>query len=367
MNFSTSECVHCGLCLEACPTYRVTGAEDQSPRGRIHLIRAVEETRLTRDQTASALDACLLCRACETACPSDVPFHTLLAEHREGHSRPLRRLLRWGLTAATPLRFLGGMLRLARRWRILAVVERWGPARLRNLARSVPQEPQGFRPHPGTGFAAEAPRRGRVGLHLGCVQSQFLGATQEALVRLLTGQGFEVWIPAQPSCCGALHAHDGEAVRGKTMAEDLGRAFPQDLAAVLSTSAGCLAHLQETGQTGFQEPAHFLQEVGLRGRPRALPLPAVWDPPCHLPFTAGGQTPILQLLQSIPELKLLPSSEADLCCGAGGLSFLGNPLSADAVLARKVAQIRASGAQECITANPGCQIDPIDGKCKMPH
>ena len=136
MNFSTSECVHCGLCLEACPTYRVTGAEDQSPRGRIHLIRAVEETRLTRDQTASALDACLLCRACETACPSDVPFHTLLAEHREGHSRPLRRLLRWGLTAATPLRFLGGMLRLARRWRILAVVERWGPARLRNLARS---------------------------------------------------------------------------------------------------------------------------------------------------------------------------------------------------------------------------------------
>jgi glycolate oxidase iron-sulfur subunit len=369
------DCMHCGLCLQECPTYRATGIETESPRGRLFLMRAVTEGRVEAAAAAGALDRCLQCRACEPVCPSKVGYAEALEHFREGSTPTLlRAALRSLLPVRSRMRILGLLLRLARRSGLLGLLERrGGPQRLDGrsglrdrldaMAAAVPARPERFVPRAGSRFAARGEARGRVALHLGCAQAELLGGVLRDTVRLLTAQGFEVVVPAQPACCGALHAHAGDAAHGGELAEATAAAFARGQAesgpvdAVLVPAAGCLAHLLErVPQAAFREPVLFLAEAGWRGAMAPVPGRVAYDPPCHLQNVVGGGEAIPALLARVPGLELREHPGARHCCGAGGVAFAREPVAAFPVTAGKVGELRACGAQTVATGNPGCMM-----------
>ncbi len=349
------DCVHCGLCLPVCPTYRVTGRETDSPRGRIHLLRSATEGRIAPEAVAEPLDRCLLCRACETACPSSVPYHRLLERHRAGRAAfPARFLFRRILPSRRSLHLLFAAARLARPF--LRLAERFGPPPLRALAGVVPSRPARFVPA-GRTYSPAGERRGRVGLHLGCIQGELFGNVLRATLSLLRSQGFEVLVPEQPSCCGALAAHGGEAAFGRRQAARTLEAFPADLDAILVPSAGCSAFLAaQDPRANVLDPLIFLARAGPRPFAGRAPLRVAWDPPCHLLHVQGQGPEIETLLASAPGIELVPLEEADLCCGAGGITFLREPEISQAVLDRKLDRVEQAGVEVVASANPGCLL-----------
>ncbi|HBF23444.1 MAG TPA: hypothetical protein DDW23_06480, partial [Planctomycetes bacterium] len=251
------DCVHCGLCLDSCPTYKVSGSEADSPRGRLALLRAVQEGRLKDEEAADPLERCLLCRACEPACPSQVPYHEAWShwQNQRGPAAASRLLA----TLATPwrLRLLGVAARLAKSLGILRITERWAPRGLARRAGSIPSHPSRWRPEK-TIKPAHKQLRGRIGLHIGCVNGEFFGATLRNLTSLLNAQGFEIVIPHQPTCCGALHGHSGAGTEGRSLANETLKSFSDDLDAILSPSAGCVGWLNEIQSGKIREPMAFL-------------------------------------------------------------------------------------------------------------
>lgn len=357
--FSLDNCVHCGLCLDACTTYRVHGQEQESPRGRIALMRARDEGRLSDAQIGGPLSRCVGCNACESACPSQVPYHKLLQRHRErvGPAPSTRRLLR-GIGGRTSLRLLGFGGRLARRSGLLRLAAALPSARLRAMAAAVPGRPRRHRPAAGTRLAAREPQRGSVALHLGCVQPEFLGGVVEDAMALLRQQGFEVVVPEQPPCCGALHAHDGATWEGTERAHatrDALAAAGCDSAVV--PSAGCAAHLRSVDpQAAIDEILLFLHRHGLRGEARPLALRAAYDPPCHLQHVLGARDEVQQLLATVPDLQLVAHDAPEVCCGAGGVSFLRAAEQGAATAAAKATALLAAEAQLVLSGNPGCML-----------
>ena len=371
------DCVHCGLCLEECPTYRVTRLETESPRGRLALMRSVAEGRLEAVAAAGPLGRCLQCRACEPVCPSQVGYAHLLETHQEGKS-PF--LLRWVLRKVLPSRFLVGalglLLRLSRRLGLLRLLERARPPaaddaerpagrmqRLRALAGAVPASPRRFVPGAGSVFPPVGEARGRVVLHLGCAAAELLGDVLRDTVSLFTAQGFEVVVPRQPACCGALHAHAGDAEFGASLARATAAAFESSHAglgpidAVIVPAAGCLAHLLERNPAApFDEPLLFLHRAGLTLQPGPYPARVAYDPPCHLRNVLGAKDEIPALLRRIPRLELVPHQESELCCGAGGISFAREPVAGFAVTERKVRLVREQRPSHLASGNPGCLL-----------
>lgn len=352
------DCVHCGLCLQACPTYRASGSETDSPRGRIYLLRAAAEGRIGAAEIEDAIARCVLCRACEPVCPSQVPYHRLVERHREGK---VPALLRFGLRRILPspraLRAAGWALRALRRTGVLGLAERLGTPRMRALAGAVPSAPRRFSASPGQVFPARGGARGRVALHTGCVASEFFGQVLQDAVDVFTAQGFEVLVAAQPSCCGALHAHSGDAAFGRQLAAGTLQAIPGDVDAVLVPAAGCAAHLHEYDpRRGVADPLLFLHKVGLRGPLQPVKLRVAYDPPCHLLNVLAAKDEVGSLLRQIPELELVPHDEAELCCGAGGISFARVPEMSDAVLARKIERLCAAAPDVVASGNPGCLL-----------
>ncbi len=348
------DCTHCGLCLDACPTYKISGAEADSPRGRLALLRAVEEGRIESREAAPALERCLLCRACEPACPSQVPYHDAWSRWQNQQGVTTGRSLLSTIASPWKLRVFGILLRLARATGMLGFLEKWGPSGLSRKAGSVPKRAARWRPSSAR-FPAEGEPRGRVGLHPGCVNAEFFGPTLRNLTRLLTRQGFEVVVPAQPTCCGALHGHAGAGETGNGLAHSTLEAFDPELDAILSPSAGCTGWLKELGGVRVKDPVVFLHEVELRGEPTPLFEKVLYDPPCHLKNVLGGEAAAPELFAGIPGIEIVHHDEADLCCGAGGIAFLRGEASADAVLERKIeAMTRAGDADSVVSGNPGC-------------
>jgi glycolate oxidase iron-sulfur subunit len=234
------------------------------------------------------------------------------------------------------------------------VAARVAPRRLRALATAVPLRPRAWRPRPGTKFAALAPVRGAVTLHPGCVQPEFYGEVLRDLVAVLTHQGFEVAVPEQPPCCGALAAHAGDPASGARLAAATRDALAGADASIVP-AAGCSAHLRAADpRGGAVEPLVFLARHGLRGKLRAVERRIVHAPPCHLLNVLQESATVEGLLASIPGLRLLPLQEAQICCGAGGASFHEQPELAAAMGARKAAAIASSGAEWVVSGNPGC-------------
>jgi glycolate dehydrogenase iron-sulfur subunit len=373
------KCVHCGICLPQCPTYRVLGEEMDSPRGRIYLMRAAAEGRIEPSETFRRhLDLCLGCRACETACPSGVRFGSLLeatrAQLRRHGPPPRRRLLDRFIYSVFPepgrigavlglLRLYqrSGLQRLLRATGLLALVPRL--AAMEGLLGEVPRSEPLAELIPARGR-----RRGRVGLLTGCVQRHLFPHVNRDTARMLALAGWDVVVPRAQGCCGALELHAGRTDAFRARARRLAATFGDDIDWVATNAAGCGSAMKEYG--------HWVQEArGLAGRTRdvtellvdaelplgELELTVAYHDPCHLAHGQRVRQEPRALLQRIPGLRLVELAESDLCCGSAGVYNLLEPAIARELLELKVARIVESGARVVATGNPGCIMQIAQG------
>lgn len=374
------DCVHCGICLPHCPTYRVLQQEMDSPRGRIYLMRAAGEGRIgLTENFVTHMDRCLGCRACESACPSGVPFGRLLEQVRGQIERRVPRPLSRRLLGRLILGLFPSRRRLAVALRLLGLYQRTGLQRLvqrAGLLRAWPRlaaleatlpalaaSPTG-RLEPRREPAAGA--RGTVGLLTGCVQSLLFPEVSRASADLLVHAGYTVVVPEAQGCCGALHLHWGARDEARRLARANVAAFA-GLDWVVTDAAGCGAALREYGMLLEDSP----EAVALGGRtrdvtellvealpgPRApLPLRVTYHEPCHLAHGQRVRQAPRVLLAAIPGIELVELPESDLCCGAAGVYSILEPAIADRVLDQKLDRIAATGAQVVVSGNPGCLL-----------
>lgn len=378
-------CVHCGICLPQCPTYRVLEEEMDSPRGRIYLMRAAAEGRATLTPgLARHLDLCLGCRACETACPSGVPFGRLLETTRAELTRAgvrapetdhgtLRALLEVFPRPAR-LAALAGALRVYQRSGLQTLVRGLGLLmpfkRLRTLEALLPALPPAGASLPEV-TPAGGRRRGRVGLLTGCVQRVFFPHVNRETARLLSAAGWEVVSPRGQGCCGALHLHAGRLDDFRAQARALTAAFPADLDFVVVNAAGCGSAMKEYGHwlegavgelaAKVRDVSELLVEATLPlGE---LPVTVTYHDACHLAHGQKIRAEPRALLRRIPGLRLVEMGESDLCCGSAGVYNILEPELAGELGRRKIERIRETGARVVVTGNPGC-ITQIAGEAR---
>jgi glycolate oxidase iron-sulfur subunit len=346
-------CVACGLCLPHCPTYRMTGEESASPRGRIAAMRAVTEGTAEPDRTfAGFMDACLVCRACEDVCPSHAPFGRMMEAARAQiePGRPARsRFVRWiGFHWALPhpsaVRAAAALAPLARPFmgaRLRALV----PSRAHPFAR-LP-----VRTAPPGGVTS----RGTVALLAGCAQDRWFHRVNLATIRVLAATGWTVEVPRGQACCGALAAHNGRTRIAERLAARAASAFAGATTVVVN-AAGCSAHL-----TGGDLPAadllRFLDREG-PGEARFGPLDTTvaYHDACHALRAQSISAEPRRVLGWVPGLRVAEIGGGDRCCGAAGIYNLTQPEMSDALGDERAAAIAATGAPVVATANPGCSM-----------
>ena len=382
-----SKCIHCGLCLQQCPTYRVLGREADSPRGRIYQILQVDAGRLQiGDSFATHIDRCLGCRACETACPSGVQYGRILerarAEIEKNYERGwlARRLRNWFYRdllndpkklarAAKWLRLYqrSGLQTLARASRVLKLL---GLETVEALAPRVDDD--FYFANLGAIHHAEGESRGRVAFLAGCVGSVAFSKLNEATVRVLTKNGYDVLIPEGQGCCGALQAHAGYRDEAQERArQNIQTMLQPETAAIVTNSAGCGAMMKEYGELLEHDPkfagrAHefaakvkdvteFLAEVGLRAPERGLKARVTYQDPCHLAHAQKVRSAPRELLKAVGA-ELVEMAHPDFCCGsAGTYNVTQNELSMS-ILADKMDEVTATQASIIATANTGCML-----------
>ena len=382
---SSGNCIHCGLCVASCPTFLELGTEMDSPRGRIQLMRSIDQGTVPLDGVSVRhLDLCLGCRACETTCPSGVRYGALIegARHfiESRHRRGWRdRARRWVVNRAFPnpavMRVFGwavrcmtrlGLHRLARSGLV--------PAKVRGLLRYVPEGEDAFRPvRLPERTAPRGEVRHRVGLLAGCVMQSLFGETHASTLQLLTRHGCEVRVPAGAGCCGALLLHNGDRERGLELARRTIAAFDSpELDAVLTNAAGCGAAMREYGEhfkddsairPAAERVAAKVRDVAefLHGLPDFTPgkhmnVKVAYHDACHLLNGQGVQAEPRRLLKDVPGVDWVDLHEAEVCCGSAGSYNLTEPELAGRLAARKAGNVMATGADVLVTGNPGCII-----------
>jgi glycolate oxidase iron-sulfur subunit len=385
-------CVHCGLCLEACPTYVHTGDENDSPRGRLYLMSAVEEGRLAADSETFTrhIDRCLGCRACESACPAGVEYGQLLEAARSDiraaggsrgwTSRVLHLLLRHVWTHPARLRFAfltARALRGSRLPRLLLAsrLTRLMPARaelaLALLDSSAPARLGGAGARGGSVKKAG----GEVGALLfeGCVTEGLFARVNRATSRVLEVNGCRTEAPPGQVCCGALHAHAGDLEGARRLARQNIAAFESEGAAPVVTNAGgcgamlaSYAHLLEDDAefkgrardfgTRVRDVSQQLEATGVREGARLDDRTATYDASCHLLHGQKAHTSPLRLLGAVPGLRLAPLEGSDVCCGGAGVYNLVETELSARVLGEKLARVRDTGADVLATGNAGCHM-----------
>ncbi len=384
---STLDCVHCGLCLTSCPTYRATGRETSSPRGRVYLMRGLAEGRLKDPQLLEEeAFLCLGCRSCETACPSGVRYGEMLEHTRDAirsgqfetgsgqTSSPgfAVRIERFALRQIVPK---AG--RLAAMVSLLSLVQKLGldrlaakilPARLADMVSLLPAIPPAAERKRLPAFTpAEGERRGRVALFEGCIMPEFFGRVNDAARLVLSRAGYEVVIPETQGCCGALQAHSGDLDFARDLARTNVSVFGGgDLDAIIVTSAGCSASMREAEHwigddgaemaSGVRDILEFLDEVDAQLTFSPLPKRVCYDDPCHLIHAQGIAAGPRRLFEKIPELELVPHANPEACCGAAGIYNLTQPEMSKRVLSPKVEALVAAKPEIVSTANPGCAM-----------
>lgn len=376
------QCVHCGLCLNQCPTYRVLQLEPESPRGRIHLVKAAAEGRVAiNPRFADHLYLCLLCRACESACPSGVQYGRI-AEAARGQlgppgPEPARAVLQLAFTQLLPyrrrLRFAFALLRLYQRsglrWLIAGIL----PRKLRDMERLLPTMPAKFFKPPQTILPALGRRRARVALLEGCVMPILFGDVNDATVRVLRCNGCEVVFPPGQTCCGALNVHNGETAVARRMARRNIDAFLEaETDAIIVNAAGCGAAMKEYGHWLRDDPeyrdkaarfsarvrdaAEFLADLGLVGELRPVSMTVTYQDPCHLAHGQRIRSQPRKLLQAIPGLKIVEMEGADRCCGSAGIYNLTHAAMSQHLLKEKMQAVAATGSAAVVAPNPGCML-----------
>lgn len=394
-----SRCVHCGLCLQACPTYRILGVEADSPRGRLFLIRDVaEKQRPLADDVRKHLDLCLVCRNCETVCPSGVRFGHLMEHARHQLTlqyptsrveRLLRRLVfRELFPHPVRMRLFGWSMKLYQTLGLRAVVHRLGilPRLSHSLAameRMLPPLPAFGRTAKGQECAAIGEERYRVAMLTGCVMPLAFGPTNEATIRVLQRNGCRVILPAGQICCGSLHAHMGEREEAKRLARRNIDIFEKAGAQyVVINAAGCGAMMKEYGEllhddAAYAERAHrfsatvrdvseFLASVPLT--PPRYPVNArvTYQEPCHIAHAQKLKKQPRDILRAIPGLQLVEMRDSDRCCGSAGIYNIVHADLAGQLLQEKLSNIVATGADVVVSANPGCMMQLAQGLQEIP-
>src|SRR5688500_1141605 len=392
------QCMHCGLCLPTCPTYDATKLERNSPRGRIALMRAIADGRLEATEAfADEMYFCLGCLACMTACPAGVNYAELF-EHARAEAEqsgvldsPKRSLirsftLRWLFMDLNRLQLVGRFLRLYQQLGLQAFVRRSGvlkllPKRLRELEAMTPA----VQPH----FSAEliAPvtpavgeKRYRVALLTGCAQDLIFSDVNRDTVEVLARNGCEVVTPPEQSCCGSLHAHNGEWELAQVLARrSIDQFPPEQFDAIITNAAGCGSHLKHyakllEGDPVYEKRAHlwdakikdiheWLAQIGI-AKPASETLreqTVTYHEACHL---CHGQKITAQpraVLKAIPKLKLVEMAESTWCCGSAGIYNIVQPEMAGQLLDRKLDHIAVAGAHTVATGNPGCLLQIQNG------
>ena len=380
-------CVHCGLCLSACPTYTVLGVETESPRGRIAYMKAVHEGRLGISQrVVSHWEACLQCRACETACPSGVPFGRIMESGRamilqQGAAPRSWRLRAWLLRQTLPypkrLSVLFGLLRLYQRSGLQRLLRasrllRILPGGLSEAEEMLPRLPS--RSYVMTrGDSPPNASAKKVALLTGCVMPHLYPRTHEATVRVLVRHGIEVVDVPEQRCCWALSIHAGDRVTGRALARRNIDAFLEaGVDAIVVNSAGCGATLMEYGELMEQDNAYaakarrfselvtdvneFVADIGVKAPQAALNVRVTYQDSCHLVHGQKVLNAPRQLLESVPGLELVEMETPDRCCGSAGIYSLSQREMSMSVLDDKMRDIAATKAPVIATANPGCMM-----------
>lgn len=365
------KCVHCGFCLPGCPTYRDLGEEMDSPRGRIFLVKEVLEGAISVDDAAPYIDRCLGCLACETACPSGVPYGEMLTSFRAmGEQQRTRTLsdklfrrfvlsvlpypnrMRWALRG-------GGM---AKRLRFLL------PRRMREMLDLLPQTKRSERTTKAD--KVHGPVKAKVALLKGCAQQLLAPQIEEATRRVLARNGFETIVPESQVCCGALAAHTGDLSQAKSFARKNLVAFPKEVDAIITNAAGCGSGMQEYGlwlqgekderqgrefSSRVCDVAKFLVDQGWdTPPPYARPLRVAYHDACHLAHAQQVRSEPRRLLESIPNVIVVPIRDGDICCGSAGTYNIEQP-----EIAKRLGEEKAKAVEECqadlvVTGNIGC-------------
>lgn len=373
-------CVHCGLCLNHCPTYRLLQLETESPRGRIHLVRAAAEGRIDlNDRVAEHLYLCLMCRACETACPSGVKFGRIAEAAREalGPRGPDQAIVKFALKRLLPfpgrLRWAARLLRLYQRARAGLIFPPILPARLQAAEALLPEIPGRFFEPRGEVLPAAEPRRARVGMLTGCVMGLFLPHVNDATVRVLRLNGCEVVLPKEQVCCGALNIHNGDSETAKSLARRNIEAFLEArVDAVVVNASGCGAAMKEYAHLLRDDPRYlaealafsklvkdaseFLFELGLRPPARRVEVVVTYQDPCHLAHGQRIRAQPRALLKAVEGLRLVEMAGSDRCCGGAGIYNLTQFEMSRALLSEKMASIAATSAEAVVAPNPGCML-----------
>jgi glycolate oxidase iron-sulfur subunit len=376
------QCVHCGLCLDACPTYRALRIESESPRGRIHLVRAAAEGRVELNEGfAEHLNLCLMCRACESACPSGVKYGRIAEAARAAVGPPGSKLARAIANLAfTQLLPFPSRLRLAARllrfYQISGAERIAGkilPQRLREMSAMLPDVRERFFAPEAEVFPAIGARRARVGMLGGCVMSVLFSDIDAATLRVLRKNGCEVVLPKNQACCGALNVHNGETAAAKEMARrniDAFLAF--DLDAIVVNAAGCGAAMKEYGHLLRDDPAYaekaqrfaglvrdaseFLFEIEIIPPTGAVDMIVTYQDPCHLAHGQKIRSQPRALLQKIPGIRLIEMNTADRCCGSAGIYNITHSAMSQQLLEEKMRSVAATGAAAVVAPNPGCML-----------
>jgi len=382
------ECVHCGLCLDYCPTYRVLGHEADSPRGRIYQVRQVYEGKVDPADLdfRQHVFACLDCRACQTACPSGVQYGAIIEAARaittppNASEKTIGRAILGNVFTRKPLLDLAGLgLRLYQRTGLQRGLRSTGalnllPPRLREMEAMLgPTQGGVLRWRAPNVTPAVGQPRYRVGFIEGCIMPQFFGDTNAATVRVLAANGCVVYSPPRQGCCGALQMHTGD----RSIARDLARrnidAFePLALDAIIINAAGCGSTLKEYGHLLSDDPRYaeraasfaarvkdvseFLASIELVPPRRPVPMRVTYQDACHLVHGQGIRNQPRALLRSIPGLELIEMKDSDVCCGSAGIYNLTHPDIATELLDQKMANVLATGATTIVAPNPGCSM-----------
>jgi glycolate oxidase iron-sulfur subunit len=379
-------CVHCGLCLNACPTYRELRVEMDSPRGRIYQMVQVANGAPIGPSYVEHIELCLACRGCETACPSGVQYGRLVeaarAEIENKTRRPWReRALRWLvfrrlLPSRLSLEIAGALLYLYQasglKW--LTGMLEFLPARLREVESLAPEiETPFFFAYYGKTLPAEGARRYRVALLGGCIANISFARLNEATVRVLRKNGCEVSIPASQTCCGALHVHAGIRDEARKLARrNIDALLEGGFDAIVTNAGGCGSTLKEYWELlehdpGYAEKAkrfsalvkdinEFLASIELNPEMRSLQLTVTYQDSCHLAHGQRVRSAPRKLLESVPGLELREMQLSDLCCGSAGIYNVVHTNMAMALLKKKMDHINATEAGVIAASNPGCML-----------
>lgn len=401
-------CVHCGLCLPTCPTYRVTGLEMSSPRGRIYLMKGVSEgtISLASDVFQAQMGQCLNCRACEAVCPSGVLYGPILeasrAQVEQARAAALSAPDGSPYTAVKPagaaeramrafvfgrlfknmalFRAFSNSLKLYQRTGLQSLARGLGVLKFLGLADSegmLPRISERFTVPSGQVFPAEGQRTHRVAMLAGCIMGTAFDHVHQATIRVLQKNGCDVVLPANQGCCGALHTHGGDLDGGRELARANIMAFEAaglaDMDAIIVNAAGCGSTLKEYGHLLHDDPAwrergerfsrkvkdvhEFLASIELnRAALKPLNVTVTYQEPCHLAHAQRITAQPRKLLQAIPGLTLREMPESALCCGSAGIYNVTQPEMAAQLGARKIDNALSTQAEVIATANPGCAL-----------